>query len=242
METTYDQSNIKVGEAAMQLHVEQPEMSIEATSQLHLIFLHGWNSHARDMNRMRQAITPGFNAYIWSLDYDSNNFSFTDSARQLTDSLLAQTKYDFTRTVIIGYSMGGIVARQMVNYGFPFKALVSICSPHAGIMYPLGTDTGSMSLIPGSQDLIHLNRIDNYARKYHCFGIYSRDSGGDHRDDGVVGIDSALAKQLWPVAYTNATQLIYEGGGAWTDPHQHGMNPDSLPNVVQYCRSLIGKV
>lgn len=242
METQHEKTIIRVGESGFRLHAEQPEMAMEATGQRHIIFLHGWNSHGRDMQRIKQAVMPGIQAIVWSPDYDSNNFSFTDCARLLADSLLKQKQFDFSRTMIIGYSMGGIVARQMINNGFPCKALVTLCSPHAGIMYPLGSDTGSMSLIPASQDLNRLNRMENYARLYHCIGIYSRDSFGDHRDDGVVGIDSALAKHLWPVAYTSAIQLQYEGGGAWADPHQHGMNPESIPGAVQYCRQLASRI
>jgi hypothetical protein len=102
----------------------------EAAPQRHCILLHGWNSPSWYMDDIRQAVRALPQAagwHFWSVDYKTHLRSFADSARDIGAAMRNQP-YDFSHTIFVGFSMGGLVARQMVADGFPCHALLTL--PH----------------------------------------------------------------------------------------------------------------
>jgi pimeloyl-ACP methyl ester carboxylesterase len=69
--------------------------------------------------------------HFWSVNYKTHWRSFADSARDI-GAAMHDEPYDFSHTVFVGFSMGGLVARQMVADGFPCQVLISIATPHQG--------------------------------------------------------------------------------------------------------------
>lgn len=133
--------------------IPTPGKSVDEAKQKHCILLHGWGllgmgDNGEAMRPMMDAIrtkVPDWN--YWLTTYDAHGRSFSTNARELKPMFLNNTKYDFTNTVFVTYSMGGQVARQMVADGFPCLALATICSPHHGLLGWVPTpDFGSMSV------------------------------------------------------------------------------------------------
>ena len=217
------------------------------TEQKCCILLHGWNSKGVNMHRLRDALYKLPEAVGWdfiSPSYESHFKSFKDNAKDLIEALTS-LNFDLETTILIGYSTGGLVARQMVAEGFPCKALVTICTPHEGLLPWVTTpDITSMSLHMFSQDLAELNQnhkdIDS-RHIYHLFGIHSKDLGGFHYDDGVVELNSALGMNIFQdVASRQSIQLDYDfmAGG---DPHIKGMDPTYLTGFTVLGQQILAK-
>ncbi len=205
------------------------------------ILLHGWGGNGADMLPLAAALQLLPAAAGWNFvrpTYETHLHTFVESAAALYPSLQSLTP----PLLLVGYSEGGIVARQLVASGLPIRALVTICSPHLGILPWIPTpDLGSASVSPFSQDLFNLNAnaadIGNRAR-YYFFAITSTDLLGPHPDDGVVCVSSALGQTLGVVAQRTVIGLNYNGWIAGWDPHLEGMNPDHLQPVLTTCGQL----
>jgi pimeloyl-ACP methyl ester carboxylesterase len=65
------------------------------------------------------------------VNYKTHWRNFADSARDI-GAAMRDEPYDLSHTVFVGFSMGGLVARQMVADGFSCQALISIATPHQG--------------------------------------------------------------------------------------------------------------
>ena len=205
------------------------------------VLLHGWNSPAWYLDGIKshlKALPQAAGWRFWSVDYQTHTRGFPDSAQAVVDEM-ARRDDDFSNTVLLGYSMGGLVARQMVAIGFPVRALVSICSPHQGLSrWILAHSPGTRSLRHMSTDVQALNAdaTDRDARaRYHFFGITYSDLRGFHPDDTIVAARSALGESLGEVATRRAIHLRYGARFAGGDPHLRGMQPRFLAPVFETC-------
>jgi len=205
------------------------------------VILHGWDSKGSDMAPLVAALQRLPTAAQWNFyspTYETQTETFVEAAQDLYSTIrtLAQP------LVIVGYSEGAVVARQLVVDGVQIKAVVTICGPHLGVggWVPLpGAGPGSLSAdSPYIRDL-NASRTDQRQRnRYHFFGIWCTDLWGDHQDDGVVPINSALGTTLGPVAERVKIHLDYGQHIAGFDPHLRGMDPIYLMPVLNTCAQL----
>jgi pimeloyl-ACP methyl ester carboxylesterase len=216
-----------------------------------LILLHGWHSTNRQMNRWQSALAACPQAQgwrIWRPTYDTHWKSFQRSARLVMRELERQN-VDWSHTIILGYSMGGIVARQMVAYGFPCRHLIAIGSPHHGALswrvlhLALAGDVGAVSLTNYNRALRLLNahpRDYEHRNRFHFYAITHSTGPKNYDHDGLISLDSAWGNELGEVATRDSVHLHYEKRPLlFTDPHLWGMNPDTLPSAVGTCCRLM---
>lgn len=213
-----------------------------------IIILHGWNQSAYDMQslevKMREQFTThlekSINIYRWSYPF---LLPFDVSSKKLLFDI-KQQNITAKSTIIVGYSMGGVVARQLFVDGFDFHALVSICSPHQGLGVWVPTpDQGSGSLSPFSLTLAALNNHPRDVRKridYNFFGIKYKDIRGSFNDDGVVTVESATGKDLGAGLNRYHIDLSYSGF-VWppSDPHSKGNSVVYLDPVISRIKAII---
>lgn len=205
------------------------------------VLLHGWDADGSSMNALCAALKALPHAAGWNFytpTYETHLKSFVSAA----NDLLPQIRSLLTPLILVGYSEGGVVARQMIADGLSVKALATICCPHLGVGGWVPTpDVGSASVAPGSAELKALNASHKEGAQrhlYHCFAITCTDYWGDHPDDGVVPEKSALAMTLGTVAEQMTIKLDYNGHIAGWDPHLRGMNPGNLQPVLDTCDKL----
>jgi pimeloyl-ACP methyl ester carboxylesterase len=205
------------------------------------VLLHGWDADGSSMNALCAALQALPEAVGWNF-YTPTYETHTETFVAAANDLLPKVQPLLSPVILVGYSEGGIVARQMIADGLHVKALVTICSPYLGIGAWLPTpDPGSASVSPFSPELKALNgsAAESAQRHlYHCFGITCTDRWGDHPDDGVVPIKSALAEGLGNVAERVTIHLDYNGNIAGWDPHLRGMDPKYLQPVLDTCAKL----
>jgi pimeloyl-ACP methyl ester carboxylesterase len=207
------------------------------------LLLHGWDSKGSDMLPLSDALQQLPTAAGWSFccaTYETHLKTFVEAALDLAPQAQMLTP----PLLIVGYSEGAIVARQMIANGLNVKALVTICAPHQGLLPWIPTpDLGSGSVSPFSVDLANLNASNQDAQnrlKYYLFAISSDDWFGHHDDDGVVAVSSALGMSLGPVAErAQPIELNYAGMIAGWAPHEQGMNPAYLEPVLATCEQLL---
>ena len=239
-------------EARFLFHVARPRaVSFERTGtskNRHLILLHGWHSTEAQMRRWHQVLAAADgDRSVWRLTYDTHWKSFSRSARQVMAALKRQS-VEWEDVVIVGYSMGGIVARQMVAYGFPARSVVTLCSPHHGALawsplrFPILSDVGATTLTQWSRSLRRLNAHprDRAAReRMHLMSITYRDKRGEHSHDGIVGRDSAEGAGLGEVASRTRMRFDYGKRPFFTDPHMLGMSPAAVPAMQTRIEELL---
>lgn len=220
----------------------------ETPEHRHCILVHGWASDARAMRHLRhelrelpQAATWRF----WDVTYDTTWTPFPESARKIVEEL-KKREHDFSRTILIGYSMGGLVVRQMVAEGFPCEALVTLCTPHHGPVRWLPVPTrGPRSLAQWSRHTRQLNQHpgDIAAREhYHLFAVVYRDRFGLHRNDGMVSQESALGMELGEVASRHTMHLKYKMPVTALmpfDPHWRAMFPQYIQPAIRHIAKLM---
>jgi pimeloyl-ACP methyl ester carboxylesterase len=206
------------------------------------VLMHGWNSVGSDMAPLSDALKLLPTAVGWNFytpTYETHSETFVEAARDLYQQIQALTH----PLILLGYSEGGIVARQLIADGVQIKALVTICAPHLGLGAWIPTpDPGSASISPFSSDLQNLNNspVDQTNRKfYHLFAISCTDFWGYHDDDGVVRVASALGHTLGAMADQKVIHLDYGGQIAGVDPHHRGMDPTNLQPVLDTCSQLL---
>jgi pimeloyl-ACP methyl ester carboxylesterase len=217
-------------------------------SSRHCLILHGWASDASALRRVREYLqnapqAAGWN--FWDITYDTTWQPFPQSAVQILDKLNA-TGHNFSDTLLIGYSMGGLVARQLVAEGLPCSNLISVCTPHHGPVNWMPIPTrGPRSLGNWSR---HTRALDRHPRdiehrkQYHFFGITYFDTFGFHNHDGMVAKESALGEKLGEVATRRDMQLKYSvpiSALMPIDPHWRGMFPKFIGPALRHARKLM---
>ena len=210
----------------------------------HLILLHGWNAGSASLDSLKlalRALPPSQEWNLWSVDYPTHRWNFRRGAREIAQSLRA-TNHDFSDTIFLGYSMGGVVARQIVADGFPFRALVSVAAPHQGLARWVPTHSpGTASIHRRSRLLKELNQsaADKAARfRYHFFSITYSDMVGFHAHDGLVTRSSALGDSLGEVASRENLDFV-QRGFALHEPHMRGMSARDMNAVIHTCARLM---
>ena len=204
-----------------------------------LIILHGWHSLYSPLLPLENALRalPGADQYrFWRVTYDSHWKPFTQSAREIA-ALLRQRGVDPENTLIVAFSMGGLVARAMVSEGFKAHFVCCINTPHLGAVpwMPQG-DLGSLSMSPWSSRLARLNRnpVDiAHRHRYAFFGIDFTDGTGYHPHDRIVMLKSSLGEGLEGVKEHHVTHLYYKILAPNCEPHVRGMNPKFVPIVLE---------
>ena len=202
-----------------------------------------------------QARDEAENYTFWLPDFPTHFRPFDDTARALSRVLatqqsdgaqvLAAQQSDWENTILVGYSMGGLIARQMVADGFPCRAVVTICAPHDGPMFWVPRlSAGPRSLGKRAPQMRALNanpRDIARHRDYHFFGVTYRDRFGFHDDDAVVPRASALGEKLGEIGTRRAIELDYERGfgrSTRSNPHVEGLNPRTMAPMIDLCAQL----
>jgi len=199
-----------------------------------IVLLHGWGLDAGSLELLAAAlgrVCP--HRRIWRVTYDTNWTTWEHSAAELLGELRAQNA-EWHDTILVGYSMGGIVARSMVAQGFDARAIVTMCSPHNGpLPYLLFPGPRSLSRHNAMMRALTQNPRDIAARtKLHCLAIKYKDALGWHAYDGLVNESSALAEHMGHVGSRHTTVLHYTNT-AWYDPHWRGKDPYYLPASLE---------
>ncbi len=232
--------------ASVELHEAQEVSATRHSASKHVILLHGWAHSSSGMKSVLNGIRrlPSSRSWtFWNCDFPINK-RFKEGAEILA-AQLGKTGRDFRNTIFVCYSMGGVVARQMIADGFPCKAVVTICTPHQGVAPWLPTPgDGVMSIHPLSHDLAALNNNarDKRARKnYYFFGITYNDVNGKHNDDQVVLIESALGYKLGATAHKEEMPLNYPKNSAAPafDPHWKGYDARYIAPVLSTVDTLL---
>jgi len=205
------------------------------------VLLHGWGSVGHDMGRLCEAFWKLPSAARWNFytaTYETHTKTFVQAAQDLRPKIRVLTQ----PLILLGYSMGSLVGRQMIMDGLPIKALVTICGPHEGLGWIPGVDGGTWSMQPDSPELTKLNGSPKeraHRKFYHWFAISCHDLWGEHSDDGVVRVPSALGMSLGPVAERVKIHLDYDGRPAFVDPHHRGMDDKCLQPLLDTCSTLL---
>jgi pimeloyl-ACP methyl ester carboxylesterase len=180
---------------------------------------------------------------FYTLTYETHLDTFVQAAADLLPQMQALAK----PLIVLGYSEGAIVARQLIADGLAVQALVTICGPHLGLGYWIPTpDLASDSVSPFSLVLMQLNQSPQEQRHrgtYHLFAITCSDMFGYHADDGVVPASSGQGIGLGHVAERATIYLDYGSDqiAGW-DPHLRGMDPTHLRPVLTTCQNLLAPV
>lgn len=209
----------------------------------HVLLIHGHNCLPPFLNGLQRTLRslPGAEEWrFWQVEYDTHWKPFNRSARQIAQALHAEG-YDFNDTILVGHSMGGIVARQMVADGFPCRALLALGSPHLGFVpwIPVG-DAGALSISRYGRRLKMLNRNarDRAARsRYHFLGADFTDPLGYHAHDCLVPLRSALGETLGPLGTRFQVRFKYSVPPV-VDPHVRFLYRDHLGEILPLCEKL----
>lgn len=213
-------------------------VSIDEPGEWEIALLHGWHSLYSPMMKLENALRERIaGARLWRVSYDSHWKPFPRSAREVSARLKAAGANP-QRTLLVGYSMGGVVARSMVAQGFDARAVVCLCSPHLGpaLHIPFG-DVGSLSLAYSAPYLKQLNRNPrDIARRgdYFLQSITFRDASGEHREDRIVSQRSASGRGLVGIEHRANTHLVFDGIAPGPIPHVQGMNPACVASALDF--------
>ena len=237
---------------AAEVTTASPLAPIDQHNPHHLIVVHGFLAAATNMLPMISAVTGQVGGSAcwtpWLCHYDSTWTPFATVGHSLVGFFRSQyPNVDFSKTIFLGYSEGGLISRQMISEGFPCRGLVSVCTPHEGIlpMVPLGAAMASMQSNSPYLKTLNNNSLDQHSRAlYHCFAVTYHDHWGNHPDDTVVGQQSALMENLGQVAQRGT--VMYDAGDNWYDishkPHVQGQDPGLMAAAVQACASIMNNI
>ena len=214
----------------------------------HCILLHGWGATGNDMRYWAEALaaTPaGQNTHFWIPTYDTSWRNFAQSAREIK-VLLESQPFDFSRTLIVGYSMGGLVARELARAGFSFQHLVTLCSPHQGAAPWIPIWWRRTPTLKANSMLIkNLNSSNGDAMhrsKYHFWGLTYRDPGGLHQHDGIVEVASALGQKLGDAPSRQSYSIDLQkpiAGLNLSTPHVCALYPHRIPQALENMKALL---
>ncbi|WP_415921186.1 esterase/lipase family protein [Tateyamaria sp. SN6-1] len=212
--------------------IDDTDLTSQGSGKL-AILLHGFNPFGRHpftqdeanagryadyqlfFDKLKQRLAKqGYTSVVAS--YDTFE-TFKDGGKKLARIFKGWTNYDLSKTIIVAYSMGGLVARQMVLEGMPFARLYTTCTPHGGTMpylmnnvfgqYYFNFNRGSASMGPGSRDIRTLNRSDQHLHhKYYCHGVNFTDFRLFQNNDTITDCDRATMVGS-RIAYRWATHI-----------------------------------
>jgi pimeloyl-ACP methyl ester carboxylesterase len=230
----------------MPVSIKMYEPKVSSEQEKHCLVLHGWASDSSALGQLRDQLRqlPQAAAWrFWDVSYDTSWTRFPQSARLIFDALQKQS-YDFSHSIFIGYSMGGVVSRQLISLGFPCHALITSCSPHHGpVKWMPMPYQGLRSIAAWSHDLAALNRNPRdvaHRERYHFYAITYDDPLGHHEHDGMVPAHSALGLQLGPVAVRRKINLHYSRITTF-NPHWRGMFPQFMTPAVEVAARLLAE-
>ncbi len=241
--------NFDMGVVETEVIVDPPVTSRgERNIAKNCIILHGWNQSNGDMLRLEIAIRnlPRAAGYrFWNVSYDFRQ-PFPFAANNVIRALKPHGNI-FSGSIIVAYSMGGVVARSMFTQGFQFGKLVTICSPHQGLAPWVPTpDAGSASLAPWSTLIWQLNNLPTDRNKrgdYYFFGTVRTEWNNKSKiipDDGVVMIDSATGAQLPGIKQRSSIRLDYPGPHFPPhDAHSKGIDPRFVKPALDTINRLL---
>jgi pimeloyl-ACP methyl ester carboxylesterase len=219
--------------------------------QKHCIVLHGWGATGHDMRYWADALATtetGQSTHFWIPTYDTSWRTFPQSARTIK-VLLEQEPFDFSHTLILGYSMGGLVARELARAGFPFRRLITLCTPHQGAApWVPAWWRRTRSLKANSLLLDNLNSSNGDAQhrsRYHFWGLTYRDPNGLHQHDGIVELFSALGQKLGDAPARETFSLTMKHhvlGLNLSAPHVCALYPERIPAAFQHAVKLLGEI
>lgn len=218
--------------------------SQDQQGELDFVILHGWHSLYHPMLHLEKALRElrgGDRVRFWQVTYDSHWRPFTQSSREVVKFLRSKGVRP-GNSIVLGFSMGGIVARGMVDAGFRPRHTFCVCSPHLGpSRWMPVADLGSISISRWSGRLAALNASPrDKAQRENCslYGVSFQDSMGHHAHDRVVDLRSALAEGLPGFAVRREIKLQYKGVASGCDPHVQGMLPQNLTPLLEECEGL----
>lgn len=191
----------------------------------------------------------GKSFHFWTPTYDTAWRTFPQSAR-LLKVLLEKTGFDFDQTLILGYSMGGLVARELARNGFPCQKVITLCTPHQGaapwvpVMWRRTRSVGSNSRL--IQELNSASGDVNQREKYHFWAVNYRDPYGVHQHDGIIELSSALGRclddeNIHRHVYSTTMKKPVLGIGL-AQPHVRALHPQQLPNAFHHAVELLSEI
>lgn len=172
-----------------------------------ILILHGWD--AFNSKTPGKALYPFINSLrahyhpkgvrVLFKEYDTSK-SFVRGAAQMA-RYIKECNVDTSQLHIFAYSMGGLVARQMIANGMRPRCLFTYCTPHLGTMPGIQwvwPNQGSQSMFPLSADLGRLNKNarDIAYRKYVTAIGFMYFAPQPEMQDGLVGLHSATGTGL----------------------------------------------
>ena len=146
-----------------------------------IIFIHGlWNTSAIFNNLLNRLDNYNVEYYAPTLDHYFGRISIEDLAENL-DELITK-KYGKKREIdILGFSMGGIIARYWISKLDGYlntKRFISIGSPHCGSLtaqlVPKNLFKGISEMKINSSLLKELSEYDYLLKKIDCISFYTK--------------------------------------------------------------------
>jgi hypothetical protein len=183
-----------------------------------VLLLHGWNSSPWDGCELQLAAAMrGSYDHVLAYAYPSA-LGITSSAAWLRDELAA--RYAGATFDVVGFSEGGLVARAAAEPGAwnggrtiaaSVRNLITIAAPHLGLLDGIAPsllgDVATADMRAGSPFLRALN--EHPATASMRYGVISGAGWSDGGSDGLVGVDSALARGVLPAASTATLPLVH---------------------------------
>ena len=182
-----------------------PEIGTLSAPKGVALVLHGFDLMTNHMPG--QALLPAVDWLRYKLEHQgyqvifgryNTHQSFVFGAQEIA-AFLQNNRISTHNLSIFAYSMGGLVARQMIANGLKPKRLVTYCTPHLGIMGHVPPLTnGALSMLGISQDLARLNKNETeiaHRRSITAIG-FSHVNPHPQLHDGVVEVYSSTGLNL----------------------------------------------
>lgn len=177
--------------------------------------------------------------------------AFLDGATRIYKNLV-NSNLPLNNVHMFGYSMGGLVARQVAALGITPNTLVTFCTPNLGTLGYIDSvswilmNDGVKSMASYSQDLANLNnhpRDKELRSRYEFIGLgYSRNKDGhDIQDnDSIVDIRSAVMDGVRPSPRRRHKWLsIRRGFLLPPEPHKSSQKfPDIKAALNLFCSHI----
>tara|TARA_R110001599_G_scaffold353676_1_gene595042 strand:- start:68525 stop:69319 length:795 start_codon:yes stop_codon:yes gene_type:complete len=236
------------------------EISISSNAKGLIILLHGWDMDKNYdpgllfrpfVERVRQYFVP--RGYIVFAPVYNTHESFKWAAKNIYQ-LIVNSQFPLNNVHVFGYSMGGLVARQLVVEGLSPKNVVTFCTPHFGTAAWIGNNAlfnnGAMSMAAWSEDLKSLNfhpRDIQFRNRYQTIGLsYYADNAKTqlHNNDKIVEVTSAI---MWGEANKPAKQIhwasyrIWGFGSGAGDPHGQAQCPPEIDPAYNLFVQLVNQ-